>query len=346
MSYPSARSYSWTGHLVLPLIMKDYVRAVLDYWLDQPSDWIVHQHALILRDYIKELEMSQKSVLILGSGAAAAFAYVAARDWGGTKINILTNRHGRPSAGAFYFHWLPDSIIEQKIKRTEKETVTQTSIEPEDIYVTSYGTKKGYLKKQWGEKKYKTSFPKKDFVTEGYDPVKAWDLLWREANVDILVGNLSRADIKDMGSSVDFVFQTFPMFETTQARPKTVDFLTLYKKSPKGPGDDWAWALEYAPNFIIYNGEPDTPWVRCSYLFGHLFYEYPAGAEIEVPQGWQKRLQPDMHPKTKPWKKAPYPEVPNIHLVGRYAQWNRKMLSHDSYWRTFGILNGDITNKS
>ena len=78
---------------------------------------------------------------------------------------------------------------------------------------------------------------------------------------------------------------------------------------------------------------------RISQLFGYLHLEY---SQYYIPTqeligNGRVTWVPDMSPGTPEWNLQNVP-ADNVHLIGRHAQWSRKILSHHAYEQTIKIL--------
>lgn len=262
--------------------------------------------------------MSSPRVAILGSGASGAFAYQACK-YCNIEPEIFTAQMGKPSAGAFYFHWLPPAVEELA--------------HPKDILWTSVGTEEVYLAKQWGSHAPdSSSFPAQPRVEIGYDPQEVWEILWKDANIDLVAGSFSDTDILDFSKYYDLVFHTFPSQESLrdQLPPVTIPIEKLSRsfKAKKELVGDYE-------NYIIYGGSAKLDWVRLSSLFGNVFMEYNSHHPF-AKGGDNIELRRDMHPDTQPWKKLIWK---NIVPLGRLAKWNRSELSHQAFWDTYWCIN-------
>lgn len=75
---------------------------------------------------------------------------------------------------------------------------------------------------------------------------------------------------------------------------------------------------------IVYNGRKEPRWYRASNLFGWKGIEYPC----EVP---------DAVEITKPLR-TNFPDPAGVLCVGRYGRWEKGVLAHDGFRRTFDAL--------
>lgn len=262
------------------------------------------------------------SVAIIGSGAAGAFAYKACREYGCRNIEVYTDRLGKPSSGAFYFHWVPESISEK--------------YEPDDITYVGLGTPDGYAKNQWPGIElgagFVSSFPNSIMITHGWNASNVWDELWKGAKIEIIADKLSDTDLKDMSKLHDVVLVTFP---TQESMLEMGDYLVRIPvhavNNPTAsllPMD----LFSKHDNIIIYNGSASFQWVRCNKLWGKMSLEYSYVHSTDG-EGWF--YQQDILPMAIPWKKM---IARNVMPIGRFARWDRHYLSHQTYEDTRDVL--------
>jgi hypothetical protein len=192
------------------------------------------------------------------------------------------------------------------------------------------GDEKYYIERQWGDLKSfvpDSSFPKQSVWEYGYDPSKVMeDLVPADCDVQVMSYPLSDTDIKDLAPSYDLVFQTFATKESKEHQPPLVQFMVAAKLGNSDP----------SKNFVVYNGDKDDNIiVREAQLFGNHFLEFPKGINQEQilshwpmdMTGYKVSMLKDLDPRTKPWQQP----KGNIRLIGRWAQWDRKILSHHAY---------------
>ncbi len=260
------------------------------------------------------------SVAIVGSGAAGAYAYRACVEYGCKKVEVFTDKMGTPSPGAFYFHWIPDDLA--------------VRFEPDEILYMGIGTQDKYLERQWPgvklEPGYASSFPAKPFVGVGWDAGLIWDELWKNAPISLVAGKFSDTDLKDMSKYHDLIFLTFPTQESIQAQGKylvQIPVQLVGKQTTFQLPSKALFMLNKYNNFIMYNGTEVFPWVRVNHLWGHASFEYSYTSIMDDEDG-KVIMQQDLMPGTPVWKKT---LAKNIVPVGRFARWDRKYLSHQSY---------------
>ena len=260
--------------------------------------------------------MSKLKIAIIGLGASGAFAARAAYDMG-NDVEIYATQNGKMSPGATWLHWLPEDMSQQ--------------VAPANIYVIGKGTGSSYSRLQWGQV-FPSSFPKEPVWEKGYDPeVVLAKLVPSSCNVNFVPFPLSDADIRDLSTGFDLVFQTFPTRESKEQQPALVPFVAAAQFGNANPD----------VNYVVYNGTGKGIVVREAQLFGNKFLEFPKNMTLEevyglhpVETGWQYTVLKDIHPNTKPWSHSD----PKIKLVGRFAEWDRRVLSHDAYARVQTII--------
>jgi len=272
-----------------------------------------------------------KEIAILGSGPSAAFAYQAClkAGYGPHEIFVATAKLTEPPAGAFWFHWVPNHIRAVKVP----------------IVLKGVGTEEGYLSKQWRRhlSGVPSSFPKTEQRMSGY-PVSryVWRQMWEGA--DILPGfAFTDQAVRDLAQDFEKVIQTFPSKAAIHAyRDYTVLYPTVvYEVAHEWP--EWEKFLHsfsteilYSPQgvYCLYNGLAHDDWVRATYSLGKVMVEYPWYTPLDTLPTEGTVLNRDI----VPWAGDldPMPPAENVLMVGRYATWQRKQLSHE----TFGIVSG------
>lgn len=272
-----------------------------------------------------------KEIAILGSGPSAAFAYQACLKAGykPDELFVATARLTEPPPGAFWFHWVPRHIRAIKFP----------------VILRSVGTEERYLSKQW--RRYlngvPSSFPETEQRMSGY-PVSrfVWRQMWEGAN--ILPGfTFTDQTVQELAQDFERVIQTFPSKAAIHAhRDHTVLYPTVvYEVAHEWP--EWekflrlfAAEVTHSPQgvYCLYNGSVHEDWVRATYNLGRVMVEYPWDTPLDTLPTEGTVLNRDI----VPWagELDPMPPAGNVLMVGRYATWQRKQLSHE----TFGIVSG------
>lgn len=266
--------------------------------------------------------MSKLQVAILGAGPSAAYAYRACKNKRIAKeveVDVLSNvPGGKYPPGAFYLRWLPTPLC--------------FICEEHNIYTDSIGNAEMYVKKQWGDipvDGHSSSFPTEPTIVTGYNPEEALQSLWGNTTY-VLVGKISATMISEqIAPEYDVIIQTFPTEESIEENSdRMVKYpLLTFKK------------VQHGHNFITYNGE-DNFVVRFSSLFESVHIEYAPKHIMNmdvVGNLGEVVYMKDMHPSIEKWDKERVADK-KVHLLGRYAEWDRHKLSHDAYDDTLAIL--------
>ena len=266
-----------------------------------------------------------KRVAILGAGATAAYIYAACARYKLAKIEIdvITKEIPKSPAGAIWFRNIPNDIKSKAVAYT--------------IQFVYLGNSETYLKRQWGSidlKDYTTSFGAHvdKLSSKGYKPEDVLPLLWNDANIHIKHHKISDEEIVAMASSYDIVFATFPLLlSVAKLSARHLVRIPIIR----------AKADSNSSNFVIYNGTTIGSMVRISQIYGEIFVEYPSHHVMNynaVGEHNQMRTAYDIHPAIE------VPRLPgwipdNVVFLGRYAEFKRHKLAHESYIETINILN-------
>lgn len=267
--------------------------------------------------------MPDREVAVVGLGATGAFVARAAYD-AGYKVTVYSYGEANTTPpGAFWLHWLPVDLTQQYT--------------PQVITILGKGEEANYIKLQWGKtanlKMVTSSFPTKPISEPGYNPADVLPtLLPAEVKMELTPYPFSDRDVQDLARGYDFVFQTFPRKVDMELQPNRIPFVAAAKMGVQPLG----------VNIVVYNGIGPKGGivVREAMLFGNHFLEFPKGMSLKQVgeqyslDGWKTVMLKDLSPHTKP---IPQPGD-KVYLMGRYAQWDRKCLSHDCYQRTLNIL--------
>ena len=260
--------------------------------------------------------MNDVGVAILGTGPSAAYAAMACND-ASVSYDIISNRSPvMHFPGAFW----------------PRLNLTGAPIPKVEVKIYSVGTAEGYLRKQWGEVSpewlKETSFPIKARTELAYNPYELFRPFWATKNIHLVEG-LSDEAIADIAKEYAIVFMTFATQKSREAmKPYSIRYpIASYKYSTTNH------------HYCIYNGEEPNHIVRMSSLFGYIHLEYSKDyiPKTELVGDGQITWVPDTLPDTPEWDLADVP-AKNVFLIGRYAQWKRKVLSHDAYAEVQSIL--------
>lgn len=312
---------------------------------------------------------SELRVAILGAGPSAAFAVTACRQLDVGTIDIYTKEWGVPPNGSFFLHELPPHLPGPL---------------PLNVVTFGIGGRDTYVRKQYPytvnvAKEITSSFPEKGFVKSYYNYEQYWPKLmtgYNQLKTGVAFNSDEEISNLTQNGNYDIAFHSFPSFASRLSQPRTIPFkiLTFDLRSPFSYSTKWnqfcdiiavtpsqlsGWIQEVLgiwpfarwpnqPGWVLYNGKFTHPWVRMSYLWGVIHVEYPPDYTFG---GWSKGIlnsiakvtfPQNLNPHTKPWIT---PIADNIYPIGRFAKWNRKVLSHHSYSSVYGIIKTYITEK-
>lgn len=267
-------------------------------------------------------------VAIVGSGASAAFAVWACQDVGVTPLVISDKAPSVQSSGAFFLHWLPESV--------------RAYFPQLNVLISSQGSAEGYTRKQWG-RVIPSSFPKEQRTEKWYSS-EAINWLWEHFYVNVNPGKLSDESLLKLGQEHDWVFHTFPSEQSQRSRA-LVKFPVIDFTSPE-PFNQQA-SRNGLDGSIVYNGIEDQPWTRSTLAFGRCSTEYARvfngkefdSAKIAEPFGFKVNWLRDIPPEIERVRPEEHLAT-NIIPLGRFAEWDRRLLSHQSYYTARFYLSG------
>ena len=277
------------------------------------------------------MDLSRK-IAIVGGGIAAAYTYRAVIDTGFSDITVFGGDFKKPIGGAFWLRWLP----EQLSKKVKSST----------IFIQTVGSAEVYMRNQWGEKfqHYPSSFPKglrqdikdPDFKTEiGYDPGHCWDYLWGQDLNFVRKFFTENEDFIDLLGEFDVVLSTIALPMDKRSWLDKVYERTIVSASK----------LKNAANNVVYVGLDDSSIIRFSYVWGKTFYEIGYNKVVDLDSIYKKYSEDVVQFHKFPDIMPDVPALPitsdisdRLFLIGRYAQWNRTLLSHECYKITQEIL--------
>jgi len=260
--------------------------------------------------------MEKLTVAILGAGPSAAYALAACRDYG-IEADVISNR--APSVmfpGPFWLRLNP----------------TKSPIEKQLIHIYSEGTAEEYLRKQWGEINFSvisTSFPTQARSELIYEPMLVLTEIWKSCSITISDA-ISDSDIENISKEYTAVFVTFPTAKSRNILQKyMVKYPILSYKVDNNP----------SLNYCMYTGINSVNFVRTSRLFGRVHLEYPNDHIInqDITGDGVLLYAPDTRPDTPEWDPLDVPSK-NVYLIGRHAEWNRRVLSHNAYEKAKSII--------
>jgi len=261
--------------------------------------------------------VSNPKVAILGAGSVSAFILAACKEYG-INPDIYTKGSASSPAGAFWYHWIPKSIDQ---------------IPSKTILIYSVGDPEGYVSKQWGSESridYRSSsFPRMVRSVQGWDPRKVYPIMMGFSNIIYSGRDQGDEYSLDKSKEYDLVFQTYPTEHHKESKGSSLVF-TPTTSYNLGGGTHY--------NSVIYNGNKDDEVVRLSILFDYIHYEWVKWKVIKPDPNMIIGGFNDIHPSTEPVLESGIAD--NVILMGRYACWDRRLLSHEAYDETRVILEG------
>jgi hypothetical protein len=265
--------------------------------------------------------MSQKlKVAIFGFGATGAFIQKACND---RKIypTVFTDKINFIQPGAFFIHEIPGPMMDEAYRYRIS------------IRVFSIGLKSVYNRRQGFLESYDSSFQ------QGMDLDKAvyvGDILQEiayGAGRTHITCKLTDESCIRLSHSFDISFLTFPLqVDTHKFGDKKFWVPVVVGKSDE----------RNCTNYILYNGTSEFPFVRQTKIFNNIYEEYPRDFTASEIQDLAKNTYgdtgdilhiPDLDPDVLPVETVVY-KGKNLHLIGRWAEWNRHMLAHEAYDKT------------
>ena len=269
-------------------------------------------------------------VAILGAGPSAAYVAKACEEFSAEYDIISSNSPTLFFPGSFWLRQNPWT-----------NTMAETR-----VYIYSTGSAIGYLRKQWKMIDpawlQDTSFPKTAYTELVWNPYEILKPFWKDKNI-FLVKDLSDQDIADIaqGPGYDLVFMTFATQRSKEIMKPFVIKYPIVSYNLNEIVNDLTEFIKISDlSYCIYDGDTEHWITRISQLFGYIYVEY---SQYYIPKqelvGTAGKITwvPDMSPGTPEWDPQDVP-ADNVILVGRHAQWSRKILSHHAYEQTIKIL--------
>jgi hypothetical protein len=263
-------------------------------------------------------EDRKMTVAIIGGGVSAAYVYQACQAAGVESRIFALDLMTSPPPGAFWLYELPpqwdDGMIQAHI-----------------IRITYMGTPEGYNRKLYGDTAIKSSFPAQEQYKFGWEPREWMPRMWDGAVFEHSHITSDR-QLGELANEFPLVITTIPLPSDARRQPSKVELCACTMEA------------KFPTNMIIYNGVGAMPNVRSSLLFGWLSHECVRQMDFthNICSGAMGTRITKLHPKSKILKdvQLEHEQQPrhNIVRIGRYAQWNRKILAHECYAKTTNLL--------
>lgn len=245
------------------------------------------------------------NVAVLGCGPAGLLAAHAVALKGHTPF-IFSRRVKSKVPGAQFIHWpIPG------VSRDEPDGVVDMNF---------VGTNTGYAQKVYGDPDAETSWG----LFKGQIPIwsmrDTYDRLWEMYCDQIREAEISRITVGMLSHMM--IVSTIPLRDICAIRGShTFESQPVWVEVSGEPSD--------GPNLIIYNGDPQVNWYRCSSLFGHGSIEFshpvdaaPGNVVIQVEK--PLRTNCNCHP--------------TVLRAGRYGEWSKPVLAHQAFERVRNAL--------
>jgi hypothetical protein len=278
-------------------------------------------------------------LLIIGSGLSAAYARQAALDIGlpeeAITIMSLTLPEFKPN-GAQFLHWIPESV-------------NALGYRPISILSIGLGSEEEYLRKQWGRSDASSSFPKVPRIEYGWSVSLANYMIGRPENVLINTVPIDDEWMREHSKEYNLILHTFPTQISKRNSygclvripvfSKPLMFTDIWKETIGQAAFDAGYAgyIEHSfDGLITYDGTPTSKVIRRSLLDGHVCHEYDQSKSVHMASSSYMDLSPFVKPPKNPQL------ADNVYPIGRYAEWDRNLLSHHTYFRTCSLIREHI----
>lgn len=255
--------------------------------------------------------MKQLRVAILGCGPSGLFAAHAAYGLN-CQVDILSKPRKSFMRGAQYLH----------------QPIPGLSRDPFQIDYRLEGSAEGYRAKVYGEDSTVDVSPESLVGThDAWDIREAYDASWDLYKNDITPWNIDHGVLGFPMSDYDLVLSTVPAKLlctnqwTHEGNPSRCEFESEKIWSTNYVKRFGTFADAATDNVVVCSGEPDDWWYRASRIHGWENTEFPA----------DRRPPGDVWEVEKPISTSCYCH-PGILRLGRYGQWTKGVLAHDSFY--------------
>lgn len=265
-------------------------------------------------------------ITILGCGPAGLMAAQAVQDASHSTgeshmLTIVSRKRKSPMYGAQYLH-RPIPNITPMYAREVKYTLRGYA---DDYRRKVYGT-------LWDGKVSPEDLTEQH---QAWDIRATYDMLWSFYEYGINDMQIDPFVVKNMldNDQADLIISTIPralMCHMGHAFGATEIWAA---------GDDPEQGLDISQMYgcpeghVICNGEDSPAWYRMSRVFGRTTVEWP-GALSSVPVATAARVRKPTTHDCDCWKDEP------IMFSGRYGEWSKGVLSHETYFNVYKELGG------
>lgn len=193
------------------------------------------------------------------------------------------------------------------------------------------GTREGYAQKVYGNPEAPCSWDRYEHeeAYPMYDLNGAYDRVWEmykaklfqlHINPDIMASFLD--------TDADLIITSIPKLALCSSNQH--QFVEQVITVVDGLPHEVDGASMKDPNWILYDGNPESPWYRVSKLYGKFSTEFSGDRRDTLGRG--RKI-------TKPmWTNCTCWDDPRVLSVGRYGRWDKDVLIHDAYTEVLRAL--------
>lgn len=253
--------------------------------------------------------MSMPKIAVLGCGPAGLLAAHAAHR-AGIRPAIFSRAVPSSIGGAQYLHCAIPEVTSQTPDGT--------------VMYQKNGSAAGYARKVYGDTNAETSWKEYEGEHEIWNMRMAYNNLWHRYESCIVDQEIDAERLESLQRQYDLIISSIPA-PVLCLHPNRHIFRAqqvgiVYREMPAK--DQHEGDL----NLIVYDGRPETPWYRSSYIFGWLGDEYPPGASPTHAVMVNKPLWTDCDCHAE------------VVRVGRYGRYEKRALIHHAFAQVEAIL--------
>lgn len=241
-------------------------------------------------------------VCVIGAGIAGLLAALAA-DKAGAKVTLYDQFPGK--AAPVGLHYLHDPC--------------GLDLEPVHVYNIIL-TKDGDATPPHVQYAKKLNIPGENSLkdlamrVDGWNMQQAYTLLWKRFKDRCEERTVEPKQVIALIKAYDLVVSTIPLQRLIPEVGCSGLEFKAYSGRPPGMGRA---LLGNTNNVVVYNTDPNYDWYRYSCINGH---------------EWTEGLTKGDHSIIKPVNAEFQSPYPNLLLTGRWGQWKRGVLAHESYY--------------
>jgi hypothetical protein len=172
----------------------------------------------------------------------------------------------------------------------------------------------------------------------GWDIRQTYDSLWdvySEAIVDVELDPIGVTELLD-ANDFDVVINSVPLDMMCYSN-HDFDFTGVIAAGDAPDlGIDIGQIFRCIDETVVCNSEPNPSWYRMSRIYGHTTVEWPGSVE-RVPVNTASYVRKPTKTNCDCW--------PTMLRVGRYGSWEKGVLSHTAYFKTYEHVSKFLANK-